>query len=255
MTRIGCLALGLCFSCTGPTDMAADSGVEPTDNRIQDSEAPYPYFDVGAIYLTAEFAYNGSRLVTGDIDGQSIAPMIYYTFATAEWDRDPSDVENYCIMGYPLSRAEMKLPDMDFQRLWFGYAWNSSEEPLITTCNTPGYELDPRRWERRPLNDFFNEEASIYIAIGEMSSRTAGYLAGQSIDIDPVGGVFGLPKFTDSVDHREDFMYALPYATDESGRARFGPDGLVPIPSVDLRDADGQIPALYSVWALTSWRL
>ena len=252
------LAMLAVVACDGNgSSDSGDSGYEPPP---VDTSPEFPWFEASQIYLNAEIAYDGARPITADVDGNAIPPMIYFTLATDGWDGTSADVENYCLIGIPLvdpdERPERLFEQSTYRSMYFAYGWNRDRDPVLSTCNTEGYEFDPEMWGNDPVGLFTND-VDHFIAIGPLTEETQRIIQQQAPDLDLVGGTIGVPGFfgnSGGAPGQINLVYAFAYATDSSGRLLVESGGLVERTGTDIA-GDNQQPAFYSMSSLVYWQL
>lgn len=246
------LAVLALIGCNGnqPTDETVVPPAPPVDTGTEDG-----FFPANCIYLNAELAFDGVRPVVADVQGNATPPLVLITLATEDWDNSPNDVENYCVIGIPLTQATDRNVSAD-PRLWFGVDWAPSLDPVLTTCNTPGYELNPRRWGVDPVAQLTNG-VGYFVAVGAMTPYVAEAVKSQAPDLDLIGGSIGLPDFfavEDGSAGRVDHVYTFAFEMDEAGRLPVENGALIEIPSGELA-ADPFRPAFYSMTSLFFWKV
>jgi hypothetical protein len=149
---------------TGDTDTETDTDTDtPTD-----TEPPLPeYFEVADIFVEARF---GVDVATGEVgvverlNGTFEYPMIEVFLADAEWSGDVQDVAHYCSILLVLERNPVPDWVSDDPRLVWGVDWDPLDPPL-TSCNTPGYELNPFDWGLNVITTF-TADPSWGVAVG-----------------------------------------------------------------------------------------
>lgn len=246
------LAVLALIGCNGDRMTDGDSGGPPvpTVDTGDDSQ----YFPADSIYVSAELPFDGTRQVTADVQGNSAPPLVLITLATSEWDSTGGDVENYCVIGIPLLQAVPRDVGND-SRLWFGVSWVPSLDPVLSTCDTPGFELNPRRWGSDPVFQF-TEGVDYFVAVGEMTPYVAQSVKAQAPELDLIGGAIGLPSFfvIDGVEGVVNHVYTFAFEMDEAGRLEVDNGAFVEIPSKSFQ-ADPRQSAYYSLTSLYYWQV
>lgn len=241
---------------------AACSGSDGNDLTDADSGGPTVdtfdasgYFDASRIYVNAELPYDGRRQVVADIEGNATPPVIFITLASTEWDGTGADVENYCLIGIPLTQA-IPRDVSDDARLWFGVTWQEALDPVLSTCNTPGYELNPRRWGSDPVGQL-TQEVDYFVAVGAMTPYVADAVTKQAPELDLIGGSIGLPDFfqvSGENPGRVDHVYTFAFEMDATGRLVVDNGSLVEVPSSEAQNNPDQ-PVYYSLTSLFFWQV
>ncbi len=256
---LGLVVLG----CTGgdPRNVRAPLDLAPNEDTFPEED---PYFPARQIFFSAELGYDGVGVVAADVDGNANPSAVMITLATRDWDGTGSDLENYCVIALPLenavprdvSKVGEELDLRSARELWFGFTWDPLADPLLTTCNTPGYELDPALWGGDAVSRL-TSGVEHFVAIGQQTRTVQDFLKANAPDLDLVGGALGLPPGF-MVNGREplriDDAYAFAYRMDQDENVLVEEGGLAQIPSAELADDPFQ-PAFYSVSSLVFWEI
>jgi hypothetical protein len=119
-------------------DSGLDSGQTPGDQ----------YFDVTYFMVDATFAYDSTTgaVVTATSPYGELPSYIGLYMGEAAWEAAgfAFDSDAYCAIILPLTATAQAAWPAGVG-MWYGFDYNVADAPG-TSCNTPGYELDPELW-------------------------------------------------------------------------------------------------------------
>lgn len=267
------LALGLTACSGGGTDDKPTDVTDTTGDDDDDTSPPDPtggtgggggnYFNATEIHLSSQFAYDSaSRTVRAvDFSGYALDPDISIILALSTWDGSLASTSQYCAIVLPLTTATYASWVAADPRLWYGVDYNTADGAL-TSCNTPGFELDPNVWGADPaygfLSDYYGGYNAYGIAVGDMSPDVNDLLA---MYVDPadlvffLGGRMVIPDWLPGGPDLDD-VYGSAYEVDANFSVVDDGSGyLVPISSASVNLGSNILSAWYSLDALVYWTI
>lgn len=223
---------------------------------------PSPWFEVVYLTWSAQFGLDrdGQRLGAVNTPYGPVEPSIDLLLGTRRWSRsgfDSGDTTEYCLVSMPLRDATPPSWIVGDPSLWYGVAY-AGDAPL-STCDTPGYELDPEQWTADPLGAiarYESGEVGWSAAVGELSENAARIVA-SAFRPEDLPYVFGGAMTVPLLSGTDRDVYALAYHVDALGAVSIGPDGsLDAFLAEDVRASREAVPsAWYNVVALYIYML
>lgn len=234
-----------------------------TDSECVDSGCDAsPWFDITYLTWSAQFGYSrpDDRLTAVATPYGPVEPSIELLLGTKRWSRsgfDSGDTTAYCLVSLPLSEVTTPAWVTSDAGLWFGVGYQGAEP--LSTCDKPGYELDPSKWGDDPIALIAGPDGSggsWGAAVGELSENAHAIVQSsfRPEDLDYVfGGAMAVPLLSGI----DDDVYGIAYELDELGAVSIGDDGSLDAwLAQDVRGPSGGVrSAWYNVVALYIYRL
>jgi hypothetical protein len=221
------LALGMggfAAGCSGDGEKPTPTGDDDDDDDDDDVAGPTgptgetnDFFNPRSLFIYGQFGYDSVARApaTVDLAGYALIPPTYEIYlASATWQNDLNDVNNYCYIIMSLENAGASAVATADPRLYYGAQYNPADG-YVTNCHEAPTMVDPAAWgDDVGLGFVGYYEGDYFAAVGDPSTTIANDVIPQFPADDQgfvIGGALGVPYF---LGYQVDDIYGFAWGTD-----------------------------------------